>query len=666
MRKFLYLLLLFSFLIIFIRVVYINFKFRDNKVFRNIPDRGNIVDVNGNLLVYSQKKYNAYINKKNIPDKIKTAIITNIVTNFLRDISQPYQERNLTENQNEIENEVPRVTTNIFTNEVTLTESMQQISDIVRQTNFLKYFEDPSKNTFLLGEYLSQQQKDQLVSLKEPFLLIEKTYQRKYFLNDLLSHSLGFTGRENKGLNGLEYYYEYFLSFKEDVLIEKNIYLNVDLDIQYKVQQLLKKNIQEKNAESGVVIVQDIESKKIVAIANSPSFDLTQFKKNKNIFNNQAVSMNISPGSIFKIFFLAYLLEKKKIDFNQQFYCNQDYYISKKEKPIKCSAAHGYLQVDEILKYSCNSAMIEICKKLTKKEMYQFLTKIKIGEKTGIDLPYEGNGILPHYKKWKLRTKSLIPIGYGLTVTPIQMLNSFTTFIGNGYWQKPKIAHKLETHYKITDKKEIKNLKNQFREKIISASNVNLIRQWLLKSVEKGSTGYLASRKLPVNVMGKTSTAQIIEDGSFSTKKYNSGFAGSFPYQNPKYSLLVLIKNPKPNHSGGKVAAPLFNKIVRFILNNKKLVKKTNQIYTDNQAIFLRKKENAQRSGYFPNLVGLSYRDALIVLKSFEENMKNNGVSFSYQIRNERQRKRTVIGQSPSHRQKISFNKKNRLLIFFD
>ena len=640
----------FSFLFIFIRVIQINFKFKNIKAIKKIPNRGNILDVNGNLLVYSQKKYNVYVNKKNISKKSKTIIVTNFITNTT-----------LT-NKEEQRNVVKVISTNI----VNWQETMAKLSTVIQNTNQFKNFKDQSKNIFLLQEYISEQKKKKLVSLKLPFLLIEKNYQRKYFLNNLLSHSLGFTGRENHGLNGLEYYYEDFLSFQEGVLVEKNIYLHIDLDIQYKVEQLLAETVKKEKADSGVVIVQNIKNKKIIAIANFPNFDLTQFKKKKDIFNNQAVSMNISPGSIFKIFFLAYLLEIKKINFKQKFYCNKDYYISKKEKPIKCNDSHGSINVNEILKYSCNSAMIEICKKLTKKEMYQFLTKIKIGSKSGIDLPYEGKGILPNYRKWKLRTKSLIPIGYGLTVTPIQMINGFSTIIGNGYWQRPKIANQLETYYKITDKKKVKKLRNSFKQKILSLTNIQIIRNWLLKSVEKGSTGYLASKNLSIKVLGKTSTAQIIEKGTFSLKKYNSGFAGAFPFHDPKYSILVIIKNPKPNHSGGKIAAPLFNKIVKFIISNKKLSVKTNITFVKNSPILLSKKKHQTKSGYFPNLIGLSFRDALVILEKLKIEMENNNIHFNYIIKNEKQRKRSVIGQSPSHLKKIRFNKKNNLVIFFD
>ena len=246
------------------------------------------------------------------------------------------------------------------------------------------------------------------------------------------------------------------------------------------------------------------------------------------------------------------------------------------------------------------------------------------------------------------------------------MLNNFSTFVGNGYWQRPKIAKKLETHYKTTKKKEIKKLKPILKQKILSKSNVNILRYWLSKSVERGSTGYLASKNLPMKIIGKTSTAQIIEDGSFSIKKYNSGFAGAFPYENPKYSILVILHNPKESHSGGAVAAPLFNQIAKFIINNKKLSLETNQIYANDSAIFLRKKNNQQRNNFFPNLIGLSFRDALVTLKKFQKEMNNNGISFHYQIKNEKSRKRSVISQNPSHRQKINFNGKNKLVIFFD
>ena len=381
-----------------------------------------------------------------------------------------------------------------------------------------------SKKISLLKRYASKEQYREISKLKSKSILVDDVFQRFYPENSLLAKTLGFSGDDAIGLYGIEFYYDDFLSFKENSdFLNKTLHLNISKRLQKKIENQLDVYLKSIKATKGIVIVQDVETKNIIALVNLPHFDINHFKQyKKTMFANEAISSAIEPGSIAKIFFTAYLLEKKKITLTNQFYCEGYYEINKEEK-IKCSQKHGRVNIEDILRYSCNTGIIKACESLKNKEIYQWLKNLSLGEKIGIDLPAENTGILPAKKNWDLRTRALIPIGHSINMTPIQIINLFSSMISDGILYSPKVARLFQWRRSVDHQHETEAIVSNPIRPIVSPQTVAEIIALLRFGSDEKSTGYLAQKNNPFSVIGKTSTSQLISrDHSRSNSVYST------------------------------------------------------------------------------------------------------------------------------------------------
>ena len=350
----------------------------------------------------------------------------------------------------------------------------------------------------------------------------------------------------------------------------KDIKITIDLDLQRMIYKELLNYVKEHKAICGHVIVMESKTGKIRAMVTTSKW-------------NDIVMGYIEPGSSIKPVIYSIALETKSVTFDMTHNCvGWIRLVENLKYIIKDVEAHGLVSLEEGIIKSCNSMTVMVSRAIRDhigiERFYQWLRKFGFGEKTGIELDGEIEGVLREPNKWSAIDFAEIAIGQGIGVTPLQLISALNVFANNGYYVKPTILEDSEIKKKL----------------VVSSKTAQFIKNAMEKVVEIG-TGKMA-RVQGINIAGKTGTAQKAVEGKY-TNHYHSIFVGFFPSDDPEYTILVHIDDPKDGYLGGEIAAPLFSKIVKILT-----FKKTYKIKIVRKVM--------------PNLIGLSLKDALLILKS--------------------------------------------------
>lgn len=563
--------------------------------------RGLIKDIENNVLALSEESYNLYYNPRE----------NTLSSDEIRKLIQI----------------IPNLNTAEVATKLKVSESIPKNQ---RRTFLLKRFTD--KDT------VNEIQKiNTTLNIGFKGIQVDKIFQRIYPYDSLLSQTLGFVGYDGSPFYGIEDYYDGFLRYVPLEGYEKAIALNIKIEFQKKLEDLIIQSVRENNADYGSIIVQKINTGRIIGLANYPDFNPNNFVKYPTAsFLNRANSFLVEPGSIFKIFFIAYLIEKFNPSLTEKKYHCKGYYELSNGEVIKCHDTHGDISIEDIIKYSCNSGIIEATEDLTPEEMFNFMRRFAIGDSHGIDLPSESKGLILNQKDWGVRTKATIPLGQGLALTPLHLINIFSALIGNGYLYQPKIARYLEEYEngKLLNRKEIQP---EIINKIISEEVSKKIVSLLHYGTIKGSTGYSSRNTGFEQVFGKTATSQLanLSSGGYYTNRYHSMFAGGYPLNNPQYAVLVVVSQPSKEYYGGKVAAPIFANVIEALNKHYNLTAERNVESYRN--LILEENVNDEYVeenlvDQVPNLIGLSIRKAVALMEDFKKVQTERNIKVTYKL----------------------------------
>ena len=465
-----------------------------------------------------------------------------------------------------------------------------------------------------------------LIKLGVESEIAEKIYQKKlagvylvenvsrYYPNgNLASQLIGFTSIDNVGQTGVEAYYNDLLkgidgySYVQSDLQGKEIggslryYIPAEegedliISIDSKIQQILEESLNnimiEQKAKNASGMIIDVETGQILAMSTKPSFDLNELPRDdlEVLFDQSKMKLvtdMYEPGSTFKILTVAAALEEGLTSLDDVFYC-PGYRIVDGVK-IKCwkTIGHGSQTLLEAFGNSCNCCFMDLAMRLGVEKFYQYMEKFGIGQKTGIDISGESSGML--MPKSSVKTVDLARMGFGhaIAMTPVQLMNAVCSIIGGN-----------EINLSILYNE---NAQNNSEETVISSNTTQLVNQ-LLEYAENKTGKYTFIEGY--NVGGKTGTAQKYkETGGIDQGKYISSFIGTYPADNPKYALIVLVDEPGAGvYYGSLVAAPYGKQIFEnlFVYLNEE--KQDPSVVVEKVVM--------------PNLVGLPLGDALIELK---------------------------------------------------
>jgi len=476
-----------------------------------------------------------------------------------------------------------------------------------------------------------------------PGIYFAKENRRFYPNSQLAAHIIGFVGLDSKGLEGVEFQYDAFLNGRSHVWTmgrdalgreivmkeplpeeedhHRNIFLTLDKHIQHVAENELSRAVQKWGAKGGIVIAMEPETGKILAMASHPLFDPNQFiQYHPKFWRNRAISDVFEPGSLFKAFLSAVALEERIVQLSDSFFCeNGSYQVY--DRTIHDHTRHGWLTFQQIIKFSSNIGASKVGEKMGKERFYRYIRAFGFGEKTRVDLPGEGKGIVHHTRYWPPVALDTISFGQGISVTGIQLVAALSAIANGGFLMKPYVVERI-----TNEKGEVcQSFQPEVIRRVISEETAKKVAALLKATTEKGGTGEGA---VPTGyeVAGKTGTAQKIEPllGGYSEDRFNSGFMGFAPANDPKIVLLVVIDEPRESFYGGVVAAPIFKAIMEKVLpylnvlpKGTLIVKKESDsappIQTSETEVLTEEWKVGKRveRALMPDLTGLSMRNAL-------------------------------------------------------
>jgi cell division protein FtsI (penicillin-binding protein 3) len=409
-----------------------------------------------------------------------------------------------------------------------------------------------------------------------------ETIVRSYPQGRRMSHVLGFVNKEGVGSAGIELKYNMYLKGIEG-LIEgekdanqaelrdrrkidvqpiavSDVHLTLDHNIQYEVELALKEGVEKAQANGGWVVVQQIKTGAILALASYPDFEPANYNdESKDVWRNKAFSEIFEPGSVMKSFTVGAALNEGLVTPNSMFDVGEGIFFYA-GKPLRDHVT-GRINVSTALKKSSNIACAKMGIMLGPKRLETYFRSFGFGSPLGLDLPGEEGGLLVRGKDWdrdKLKI-ARVPIGQGVCVTAVQMVNAYSALANGGKVMKPYLIDRIVS----PNGQVVLQNKPTVLARPIRPEVAKTVCEMLIGVTEEGGTGKKAGVK-GYSVAGKTGTAQQVVPGvGYSGTDYWASFVGFVPASNPVFCVLVTIDRPDPKkpRTGGAVAAPVFSKI---------------------------------------------------------------------------------------------------------
>jgi cell division protein FtsI/penicillin-binding protein 2 len=416
---------------------------------------------------------------------------------------------------------------------------------------------------------------------------------RYYPEKTLLSHLTGFCNYDSIGNYGLEDFFNTYLSGEdgyllgdkgtykgEKIVIDKKEYkapvngndlvLTIDYAIQTYVCGKLKEASEKYLFDSGHISVMDPKTGKIIAVCNWPSFDPNNYQEVEDVssFDNQFISYQYEPGSVFKTITMAASINEGKVSPGTEFEDKGQIMIKGWDKPIKNSdysthGAHGVVSMNYVLENSLNTGAIFAAEKLGKESFADYLQRFGFGEKVGIELSGETSGNISNITTRNVKDIDFATasFGQGIAVTPLQLLSSYSAIANDGVMMKPYLVDK------IIDKKGdiVENIEPREIRQVISKDSSDAVSAMLFNVVDGG---HAIGASVPgYYVGGKTGTAQIPSpSGGYYSDRYVHNFIGYAPIDEPRFVMLVKFDNPKNVKYAAGSTAPVFGEIADFLL----------------------------------------------------------------------------------------------------
>ncbi|MBD3379281.1 MAG: penicillin-binding protein [Candidatus Omnitrophica bacterium] len=414
--------------------------------------------------------------------------------------------------------------------------------------------------------------------------------KRNYSSDGLASHVLGFVNIDNKGLEGLELFYDRELkgepgwrhlvrdARRRTVLYDReesvppknglNLVLTIDSVIQYITEQELKNMAEKHNASGACAVVMEPYSGRILAMASYPDYDLDDYSVTpKEVMKNSCLSSIFEPGSVFKVVTAGAVLNEGTVTMDEVFDCeNGEWNVA--GRVLHDYHAYGDLSFREVIVNSSNIGTVKAAMKLGEERLYDYIDLFGFGEETGIDLPGEVAGINRHPRTWSRSDITTIPIGQGIAVTPLQMASALSVIANGGRLMRPYIVDRIIT----LDGNVHRSFGPSVVREVLSEETCSKMKD-MLRAVVKEGTGRRADSRL-YETCGKTGTAQMVDPkGGYYPDKYYATFIGFAPKEDPEVVIVVSAKDPHPVYFGGSVAGPAFRKIaersVQYLESNR-------------------------------------------------------------------------------------------------
>ena len=334
-----------------------------------------------------------------------------------------------------------------------------------------------------------------------------------------------------------------------------SVVLTIDSVVQHIVETALAEALQKHTPRSITGIVMRPKTGEILALASLPNYDPNQPNTITPETRNRVITDVVEPGSTFKIVVISGALNTGVAHLNDPVFCENGHFAFA-GRVLHDHESLGNETVKSVITKSSNIGAAKIGIKLGADSLYEYAWNYGFGQRTGIPLPGEARGFLYPVKNWSKVSIAQIPMGHGVAVTRLQMLFAMAAIANDGWLMRPMLVSRLQERDGSTVQRYAPE---RVRQVIGEKADLDMIEA--LKTVPtKVGTAPDAALKNYV-VAGKTGTAQKAENGAYAAGKYVSSFIGFFPADNPELCISVVMDEPKEGYYGGKVCGPVFREI---------------------------------------------------------------------------------------------------------
>jgi cell division protein FtsI (penicillin-binding protein 3) len=436
----------------------------------------------------------------------------------------------------------------------------------------LKKLENEDKTFVWLKRQVSEPAAKEITALNLKGIYQRKEYKREYPEGEAAAHVVGFTNVEDQGQEGVE------LAFNKDLagrpgsrrvikdrlgrIVEdvgeqvppvdgRDLQLSVDSKVQFFAYQKLRDAVIENKAKSGSVVVLDVETGEVLALANYPSYVPG---KRQNLsgaqLRNRALTDTFEPGSTMKPFIAALALEKG---------------LARPQTPIQTAPGritiggstisdahpHGVLTLNEVIQKSSNVGTVKLAMQMQPREMWELYSQVGFGQRPQLPFPGTVSGKLRAHKTWRPIEQATMSYGYGLSASLFQLARAYSVFARDG---------------ELVPVTLLKSEGPAAGLRVLEPKTAQSVRHMLHLATQSGGTAPKA-QAMGYSVGGKTGTAHKQEGKGYADKKYRGFFVGVAPVEKPRVVVAVLIDEPSAGrYYGGDVAAPVFSATVQQTL----------------------------------------------------------------------------------------------------
>ena len=437
---------------------------------------------------------------------------------------------------------------------------------------------DDSPNFVWLRRQVDEQVAKDVLALGLKGVHQVREFKRKYPEGESAAHVVGFTNVEDRGQDGIE------LAFQKDLagqhgsrrvikdrlgrvveeigdsvaaLDGRDITLSLDSKVQFYAYQRVRDAVAEHKAKAGSVVVLDVASGEVLALANYPSYvpgDRRNLKGEQ--LRNRALTDTFEPGSTMKPFVVSIALETGRVKPDTVIQTAPGH-LTITGSTIRDSHPHGALTVNQVIQKSSNVGTVKMAMQMQPREMWQMFSAVGFGQKPQISFPGAVTGRLRPYKTWRPIEQATMSYGYGLSTSLFQLARAYSVFARDGELIPASMLHSpgIGTEAAAAP-----------AQRIMSAQTAQAVRHMLQLAAGEGGTAPKA-QVMGYSVGGKTGTAHKQEGKSYAGNKYRAWFVGMAPINHPRIVVAVMVDEPSNGkYYGGDVAAPVFSEVVQQTL----------------------------------------------------------------------------------------------------
>lgn len=510
-----------------------------------------------------------------------------------------------------------------------------------------------------LGRQLEPENANKVIDLLDGYEISRRGFwlhreSKRRYPRGLAPHVIGFCATDpdgdNEGLAGLELVYDKAIRGQrvegstsrtgisqamdpiafEDLVDArgKTLVLTIDAAIQEAAEDALAKTAAEFEADACGAVVMDVNTGAILAMASWPAFENSHHEDfDAPERRNRILTDPLETGSVAKLFHAAMLLDTGKITLDTVIDCEGGYAVVG-PRTLRDAPGHTLHKASfrEVIRYSSNVGTVKAAQALENDEWYRYLRSFGLGRPLGIDLPGEGGGILYPTTKWTSYSRTSLPMGYEMALTPLQIAAGVSALVNGGTLQRPYVVAEIrDAKGHVVERTEPETINRVIRPA------TSLLMRDLMEDVVEHGTG-TAARIPGYRIGGKTGTTR--KSHVFTHREYIASFAGALPIDDPKAAIYCYVDNPSGAYYASQVAAPLFREIADSVILQSGLVpsRPLGTELTGSEAALpnpgaIPSEETATGSVFpgMPDLTGLSMAEARRRLPAGLENVRLAG-----------------------------------------